>query len=153
MKKLNLFITTALLLFSISCTRSASKSEAASKSLKDCTFDILVFSSYNDENGKMTYDYEELEMWTREGTHDYAIKNNKQVKSASLEVLKDGKVLKTISFSLEKAGPQLTHLNEGGKVTEQLRSMGELKAKTSLRFLITTKDKKTCKKDIGVFVE
>jgi len=154
MKNFKLLMSlSAALIFSSACTKSANQSEAASTSVKDCGFNILVFSSYTNVKGKMTFDFEEMESWSQESTHDYAIKNNSSVKTAALEILKNGKTLKKIDLSLSKIGTQLTQLSDQGKVRSSLRDMGELKPKMALRFVFNEKLKSTCKKDIEIFVD
>ena len=150
---MKIIILAFVLTFISSCTKSSSKSEAASKSLKNCNFKVLAFASYQDETGKMNVDYEDVEMWTQEGTHDYAIMNNSSVKSASVKLLKKGKVIKSVDYSLEKIGKKLTHLEDSGKLTKSIRSSGGMTKDSSLRFVFQMKDKKTCKQDVGVFAE
>jgi len=155
MKKFNLIVLLPII-FSVACTKSTKSpenSEAASSIVQDCDFNVLVFSSYSDEDGKLTYDYEKMQAWSREGTHNYAIKNNSEIESASVEILKNGKTLEKINLNLKKAGLDLTQLDDSGKIKSQLREMGELKPKMSLSFTFNTKAKKACKKDIGIFLD
>jgi|GEM_PF-3081790 len=158
MKK-NIFLATmaASLFFTVSCTQSnnssSSKVEASVKSLKDCSFDVLVFANYRDRAGKMKFDFEKLDSWYPEGTHDYAVKSKNKVASAHVEILKKSKKLKKIALVLDVVGETFTHLNHSGLITQYIKGMGDKKVGASMRFVLTTKDKKTCKKDIEIFTD
>jgi len=113
----------------------------------------MVFANYRDRNGKMKFDFEKLTSWYPEGTHDYAVKSENKVVSAHLEIVKKNKTLKKIEFELDVVGKRFTHLDHAGNVTQYIRGMGDHKAGALMRFVMTTKNKKTCKKDIEVFVD
>jgi hypothetical protein len=153
MKKINLLFCLFTFLVMASCTKSSNNSESASSSAKDCDFKVLVFASYSDEDGKLTYDFEEMKSWSQESTHDYAIKNNSDVESATVEILKDGKALKKIDLTLKKAGTKITQLEDKGRIKTELRKMGELKPKMILSFAFNSKAKKSCKKDVEIFID
>lgn len=155
MKKINLIIGLSLLLFSSACTKSSDQSEAASKNvniLKDCSFDVFVFASYRDNNGKMKFDFEKFFGWSADGTHDYAVEAKNQIKSASVEIVKEGKTLKKIDFTLEKAGAKLVHFNDKREVVSHIKSMSEEDREASvMRFVLVNKEKKTCKKEYKIY--
>jgi len=140
----------ALSIVAVACTGN-SHTTSASKGVKVCDFDVLVFADYIDSSGKKKFDFEALETWTPEGTHDYAVKSSLLIQSASVEVLDKKKTIKIIDLKLMAAGDQLTQLNDNEELKNYLRSLGEIKPHFSLRFLLKPKNKKTCVKNVEIF--